>query len=106
MDLDDLGRTGQLDTALAEDRHQTLTERLELLHRVPDLADPEAAAGIECDVILESIGRKRARGLDRGQRRVVQRGCHARRSGEADKDAHVFPPWSNGVEPTPVETRP
>ena len=31
VDLDDLGWTGELDAALGEDRHQALTERLELL---------------------------------------------------------------------------
>jgi hypothetical protein len=31
VDLDDLWWTGELDAALGEDRHQALTERLELL---------------------------------------------------------------------------
>jgi hypothetical protein len=43
VDLEDLRWSGKLDAALVEDRHQARTERLELLLRVPDLANPEAA---------------------------------------------------------------
>jgi hypothetical protein len=31
VDLEDLWRTGEFDAGLGEDRHQALTERLELL---------------------------------------------------------------------------
>ena len=56
VDFDDLWWPCELDTALGEDRHQAFTERLELLHRVPDLADAEAAAGAEGDVVVEPSG--------------------------------------------------
>src|ERR1044071_6208122 len=101
VDLDDLGWAGELDTVRGEDRHQALTERLELLHRVPDLADPEAATGTECDVVLEPVGRELARRLDCGHGRVVVLGCHAGRACETDKDAHVLPPSSDCTHPTP-----
>ena len=66
VDLDDLGRAGEFDAAFGEYRHQPLTERLELLLRVPDLADAEAAAGAERDVIVEAVGRELPGCLDRG----------------------------------------
>src|SRR6185436_4357927 len=78
--------------------------RLELLHRVPDLADAEAAARVEGDVIVEPVGRKLTRPLDAGHRVVVLLGGHARPSGKADKDAHSVPPWFGCGEPTPVRS--
>jgi hypothetical protein len=71
MDLEHLRRTDELDAVLGEDRHQALTERLELLLRVPDLAHPEAATSSEGDVKLEPVRRELARCLDAGHRRVV-----------------------------------
>src|SRR3972149_200335 len=97
VDLHDLWWTGELDAARGEDRHQALTERLELLLRVPDLADPEAATGTESDVVVEPVRRELARCLYGGHRLVVLLGCHARRSCKADKDAHAVPPWSGGA---------
>src|SRR5690242_6343763 len=99
MNLDDLRWPGKLDAGGREDRHEPFTERLELLLRVPDLADPEAATRTESDVIVEPIRRKLARCLDARHRLVVLLGCQARRSGKADKDTHAMPRWSGGAQP-------
>jgi hypothetical protein len=40
VDLEDLRLAGKLDPGLGQHRHEALTERLELLPRIPDLADP------------------------------------------------------------------
>jgi hypothetical protein len=43
VNLEDVRRVGELDADDGEDRHQTLAECLELLPRVPDLADLQVA---------------------------------------------------------------
>src|SRR3954447_20327980 len=91
MDLDDLGRACELDAGLAEDRHQSRCEGLELLPGVPDLADPNAPAGCERDVVVEPVGRELARCLDQRHRLVVLRSLHARCRREPDKNAHLSP---------------
>ena len=70
MDLEHLWGAGELDAVLGEDRHQDRTERLELLLRVPDLADPKIATGTERDVVVEPVGRPLAS-------RLLMRGCVA-----------------------------
>ena len=54
MDLEHLGLT-RLDPNVVQHRHQPLAEDVELLARVPDLADPELAVQLEGDVVLESL---------------------------------------------------
>ena len=56
MNLDDLGRAGEFNATLGEDRHQARTEGLELRHRIPDFADSEVAAGLERDVVILGAG--------------------------------------------------
>ena len=53
MNLEDVRRVGELDAGTGEDRHQTIAEGLELLPRVPDLADPKVAIRTEADVVVE-----------------------------------------------------
>ena len=52
MDLEDVRRAGELDAGGGEDRHQTLAESLELLPRIPDLADLEVAGQTEADMVV------------------------------------------------------
>ena len=52
-----LGWSRELDPSLLKDRHQPLAEGLELLLRVPDLTDPEAATGRERNMERETVGR-------------------------------------------------
>jgi hypothetical protein len=47
MDLEQLGLARKPDSHVLQHRHQTLTERLELLARVPDLTDSEVTARLE-----------------------------------------------------------
>src|SRR6266566_4792990 len=54
VDLQNLGLTW-LDADVLQHRHETLTERVELLLRVPDLADSQLAVRLEGDVVLESF---------------------------------------------------
>src|ERR1051326_5058227 len=60
VDLQHLGLT-RLDSNVLQHRHQLLAEGVELLARVPDLADSELAVGLEGDMVLESLGRPVAR---------------------------------------------
>src|SRR3954454_6793478 len=53
VNLEDVWRIGELDAGAGEDRHQTLAEGLELLPRVPDLADLKVAIRTEADVVVE-----------------------------------------------------
>ena len=50
-------RLARLYTDVGQHRHKALTERLELLPRVPDLADAEVAVRTEGDVVLEPVRR-------------------------------------------------
>jgi hypothetical protein len=54
VDLEHLGLT-RLDPNVLQHRHEALTERVELLPRVPDLTDSELAVRLEGDVVLESL---------------------------------------------------
>ena len=56
VELEHLGLALELDANVAQDRHQTLTERIELLLRIPDLADLEASTRGEGDVVREPVG--------------------------------------------------
>ena len=49
-------RLARLDPDVCQDRHQALAERVELLLRVPDLADAEGAFRAEADVDLQPVG--------------------------------------------------
>src|SRR5213075_2609972 len=54
VDLNHLGRTG-VDPNVLQDRHEALTEGIELRLRVPDLTHSELPARLEGDVELESF---------------------------------------------------
>jgi hypothetical protein len=56
VDLEHLGLARKLDPNNLRHRHETLAERVELLARVPDLADPEITVRTERDVVLEPSG--------------------------------------------------
>src|SRR5437868_14101108 len=70
VDLEHLGLT-RLDPDVLQHRHQALAEGVELLARVPDLADSELAVGLEGDVVLESLREPVARLLEPADRLVV-----------------------------------
>jgi hypothetical protein len=53
VNVEDVRRIGELNADTGEDRHQALPERLELLPRVPDLADAKVAVRTETDVVVE-----------------------------------------------------
>lgn len=59
------------DPDVCQHRHQSLTERLKLLLRGPDLADPQVAAHSKGDVVLELFRRKVAGLLETADRLVV-----------------------------------
>ena len=71
MHLEDVRRVGELDADAGKNRHQTLTEGLELLLRVPDLADLKGAIRTEADVVVEASGWPFAGVLDLANRLVV-----------------------------------
>ena len=56
VNVEDVRRIGELDADAGEDRHQTLVEGLELLPRIPDLADLKVAIRTEADVVVEPGG--------------------------------------------------
>src|SRR3954454_7110785 len=87
VNLEDVRRVGELDVGAGEDRHQTLTEGLELLPRVPDLADLKAAIGTEADVVVEPGRWPSAGVLDLANRFVVLLGGESDGT-EADNDTH------------------
>ena len=53
VNLEDVRRAGELDAGGGEDRHQTLAESLELLPRIPDLADLKVAGQTEADMVVQ-----------------------------------------------------
>lgn len=55
VDLKHFGLARKLDPDIVQHGHEALTERVELLLRVPDLADSEVAVRLEGDVVLESV---------------------------------------------------
>ncbi len=95
MDLEDLGFARQVDAHLGEQRHETLTERLQLLRRVQNFAYAEFTIGDEGHVVLKAVRGKVARLLKTAGGFVVLLGSRARRGRETDEDAHGR---SSGVE--------
>jgi hypothetical protein len=87
VDLEHLGLARQLDPKVLQQRHKTLTERLELLSRVPDLADSEVAVRTEGDVVLKSL-RQPVAGLLR--RRMLSSYCSVVTLGAAVKRTRML----------------
>src|SRR5581483_213119 len=87
MHLKHLGLAGKLDTCIFQDRHEALTEGVELLARVPDFADPEVTFRTERNVVGESFRRPIAQRFKAADSLVVLL-IRDRGSGvEAGKDA-------------------
>src|SRR3954468_7061679 len=57
VDLEHLGLAFELDPSVLEHRHQTLAEGVELLARVPNLANAEIPLRAESDVVGKSLRR-------------------------------------------------
>src|SRR5436190_3125773 len=85
VDLEHLGRA-RVDPNVLQDRHEALTEGIELCLRVPDLADSELPARFEGDVELESFREPIARLLQTPNRLVVLLG---RNRGGSEPDEHA-----------------
>src|SRR6185436_1347471 len=85
VDLEHLGRA-RIDPNVLQDRHEALSERIELRLRVPDLADSELPARLEGDVELESFREPIAGLLQTPNRLVVLLG-RGRGGSEADEHA-------------------
>src|SRR6266511_2567886 len=77
----------QFDAKVLQHRHEALTERVELLARVPDLADSEVPLRTESDVVGESLPRPVAQRLEAAEGLVVLLTGHRGRGLEASKDA-------------------
>src|SRR5437763_266421 len=88
VDLEHLGLP-RLDPDLVQHRHEALTERVELLARVPDLTDAEVAVRLEGDVVVESLRRPVAHLLQTADGVVVLLGRHAGRGREASEDPRL-----------------
>src|SRR6266496_3138300 len=71
VDLEHLGLARKLDPDVLQHRHETLAERVELLSRVPDLADSEVTVRLEGDVVLKSLRQPVARLLQTADGFVV-----------------------------------
>src|SRR6266540_3782968 len=84
VDLEHLGLARKLDPDVLKHWHEALTERVELLARVPDLADSEVTVRLEGDVILESLRQPVPRLLEAADGFVVLFGSHTGRGREAD----------------------
>src|SRR5215218_10778757 len=91
MGLEDLGLTGQLDAGLLQPRPQRLSESLELLLRLPDLAHSNVFLGTEADVKLATVRRPVAGFFERIANRVVMVLGHVRER-KKHNDAHQEPP--------------
>src|SRR5215211_6240868 len=87
VDLKPLGLARKLDANVLQHRHQALTERVELLARVPDLVDSDVTVRAEGDVVLKSLGQPVARLLQTTDGLVVLFGSHVVRGREAREDA-------------------
>ena len=90
VDLENLRITREHDADVVQHRHEAFAERVELLPRVPDLADSELPVRNEGDVVLSSFG---GQSPAFSRRRLVSSYCsgsHTRRAREADKDALVL----------------
>ena len=75
--LGDVRRVVELDADAGKNRHQTLAEGLELVPRVPDLADLKVPIRTEADVVVEASGWPFASVLDLANRLVVNRAVRA-----------------------------
>src|SRR4029079_7308759 len=87
VNLEDVRRIGELDAGAREDRYQTLAEGLELLPRVPDLADVKVAIRTEADVVVEPGRWPFAGVLELANRLVVLVGSEGDGT-ETDNHAH------------------
>src|SRR4051794_6577545 len=86
VDLEHLGLARKLDSNVLQHRHEALSKCIELLSRVPDLADSEVPVRLEGDVELESLRQPVARLLQPADGLVVLLGRHVGRGREAGKD--------------------
>src|SRR5437867_2537945 len=89
VDLEHLRLARKRDPDVPQHWHEALTERVELLARVPDLADPEVTVRLEGDVILESLRQPVPRLLEAADGFVVLFGSHTGRGREAGKKARL-----------------
>src|SRR6185295_1773747 len=89
VDLEHLGLTLELDPNVVQHRLQSLTERVELLARIPDLADAQVALRAESDVVGEALRRPVAGLLEAADAFIVLLRRHSRRGREAGKDARL-----------------
>src|SRR6185503_21252022 len=87
VDLELLGLARKLDPYIGQHRHEVLPECVELLARVPDLADSEMTARFERDVVVKPGRRPFAGTLKTADGLIVLFGGHASRAREAHKNA-------------------
>jgi len=72
VDLEHLRLASKLYPDIVQDRHEALSERFELLSRVPDLADSEGAVRTdEGGVVFKPVRREAARRLKTAEALVV-----------------------------------
>src|SRR6266576_2186456 len=89
VDLEHLGLASKLDPQVLQQRHQALAERIEVLARVPDLADSEVPVRPEGDVVLESLRQPVAGFLETADGFVVLGGNHIAGGRKAGEDLRL-----------------
>src|SRR3990172_2206902 len=87
VSLEDLWSAGKLDSDVGQNGHHPLSERLQLLLRVPNLADVETVVRPEEDVVLQAVRRPGSSLLESTDAFFVLLFRQVR-GVEADNDAH------------------
>ncbi|MGZ5387834.1 MAG: hypothetical protein ACXWGS_10500 [Solirubrobacterales bacterium] len=93
-------RLARVDPYIRQDRHEALAERIELLLRVPDLADAEVAIRTEADVIVQPIWGPLS--LSQASDAFVVLLCGQGCWGKADQNAHCEAPSIGCERPYPT----
>src|SRR4051812_4075000 len=97
MNLEYFGLAG-VDTDLGQDRPQLLTERVEVLLRIPDLADFEIAVRAKAELVIEALRGKDTRIRQPTDNFVVLRRRQRRRR-KTDKETQANPSIARGGPP-------
>src|SRR4051812_45685173 len=93
--VEDCRRAQELDPGFGQDRHEPLTEGVELFPGLPDLGDEQLALRPEAHVVVEARRGEISGRLERLNGLVVLLGGQCRRA-EADDDAHRPKPPARG----------
>jgi hypothetical protein len=99
VDLEHLGLAREFDPNVVQHRLQTTAERVELLPRIPDLADAQVPLRAESDVMGEALRRPAAGLLEAADAFVLLLRRHGRCGCEAGKDARFAIAHRRGRRP-------